>query len=204
MDGNKFGMVTVLWKTEKYSGTHRLWHCQCECGGTVLATLSDLRSGRRRSCGCLKKTARVTNGANRGGKRIPEYGVWASMKERCSNPKQKQFDRYGGRGIRVCDDWQNFDGFISDMGHRPTPEHTIDRIDNDGNYEPGNCRWALMSDQANNKSTNIFVAIDGVKLSLTQWSRKAGIHHMTVRYRATRYFEGDLAEAIKFYLKRAI
>lgn len=202
MVGNKFGMVTIVEKTAKYSGTHRLWLCSCECGGSALATMSDLRSGRRRSCGCLKKTARVTNGAHVGGKRMPEYGIWASMKERCSNPKQAQYARYGGRGILVCDEWQDFACFISDMGPRPSSEHTIDRIDNDGNYEPSNCRWALMSDQANNKSTNVFVTIAGEKLSLTQWSRRAGIHHMTIRYRARRHFGGDLEKAVNFYLKR--
>lgn len=203
MVGNKFGMITVTEKTDKYSGTHRLWLCSCECGGTAFATMSDLRSGRRRSCGCLKKTARVTNGAHVGGKRMPEYGIWASMKERCSNPNQKSYARYGGRGIRVCPEWQDFSQFIRDMGPRPSSEHTIERENNDGNYEPSNCRWEPMSVQANNKSTSVIITIESERLSLTQWSRRAGINQMTIRYRARRHFGGNLTEAVKFYLKRS-
>lgn len=203
MVGSKFGMVTVISKTDIRSGTHRLWQCSCDCGRNVLATMSDLRTGRRKSCGCLKGANLITNGAHIGGKRMPEYGIWAGMKERCSNPKCKKFERYGSRGISVCEDWQDFASFLKDMGRRPSRDHSLDRRDNDGNYEPGNCRWVVLEVQANNKSTNVFLTIDGEKRSLTQWSKVAGIHQMTIRYRASRHFAGNLVDAIKYYLARA-
>lgn len=203
MIGGKFGMITVLERTSKYSGTHRLWLCSCECGSAAFATMSDLRCGRRRSCGCLKRTANTTNGAQVGGKRMPEYGIWASMKERCSNPKQSRYERYGGRGIRVCREWEDFARFIEDMGPRPSTKHTIERIDNDGDYEPSNCRWATWKEQANNRSSNVLLTIGAERLSLSQWAVRSGVDRMTIKERAKRHFQGDLAEAVRFYLQRA-
>lgn len=94
--------------------------------------------------------------------------VWAHMLQRCSNPKTSRYHRYGGRGIKVCDRWHNFLDFYSDMGQRPSPKHTIDRIDNDGNYEPGNCRWATKREQNHNKAVNRYVTYRGQRISLTK------------------------------------
>ncbi|ASQ11855.1 hypothetical protein CDO22_17840 [Sinorhizobium meliloti] len=134
---------------------------------------------------------------------MPEYGIWASMKERCSNPKQSRYERYGGRGIRVCREWEDFARFIEDMGPRPSTKHTIERIDNDGDYEPSNCRWATWKEQANNRSSNVLLTIGAERLSLSQWAVRSGVDRMTIKERAKRHFQGDLAEAVRFYLQRA-
>lgn len=104
------------------------------------------------------------------------YSIWDKMKARCYNPKQKGYERYGGRGIRVCDRWHDFQNFLEDMGEPPTDRHSIDRIDNDGNYEPGNCRWATPKEQANNMSTTTFLEFDKERLSLSDWAEKTGIN----------------------------
>jgi len=111
-----------------------------------------------------------------GRKRTPEYRVWMSMRTRCRNPNHKFFHRYGGRGIIVCDRWDRFENFFSDMGSRPTPHHTLDRKDNNGPYAPHNCKWATRREQANNTPRNRIIEFRGRRLSLTQWAREIGIN----------------------------
>lgn len=124
----------------------------------------------------------------------PENIAWRHMKDRCSNPKSQRFDRYGGRGISVCERWANsFEAFYEDLGPRPSSEHSIERIDNDGNYEPGNVIWALREQQENNKSTNVFLTHDGETLTLAQWSRKLGIEKKTLSHRLKAGWSVDLA-----------
>lgn len=121
---------------------------------------------------------------------LPEYGIWRTMKARCQNPKLRQFTNYGGRGITVCERWQKFDSFYADMGPRPSPLHSIDRRDNDGNYEPLNCRWATRAQQAATRSTTKlnWVAVGLIRhmtrrgASLRQLAHAFGIGHQTVVY----------------------
>lgn len=105
----------------------------------------------------------------------PEYTVWSSMRDRCNRPANRNYHNYGGRGITVCERWARFRNFLEDMGARPSPEHEIDRIDNNGHYEPGNCRWATRSEQERNKRTNRHLTINGVTQTLTEWAATAGI-----------------------------
>jgi hypothetical protein len=144
--------------------------------------------GESTSCGCYQRensAETLRKVATKHGKHnTPEYFRWLSMKLRCYHPSHHAFKDYGGRGITVCDRWKHdFEAFLSDVGERPSPEHSLDRIDNDGNYEPNNVRWATRQEQANNRRTNVKVTYDGREQTLAQWARELGITPEGVAYR---------------------
>jgi hypothetical protein len=162
LTSRQFGRLLVL----KYAGKNRqgkaLWECHCDCGNSVIVLGDSLCSGRTKSCGCSRvenaakgSKASITHGHTRNGKRSPEYYTWSGMTQRCTNPHRWNFKDYGGRGIQVCRRWCTaFATFFADMGPKPTPKHrySLDRWpNNDGNYEPGNCRWATRSQQSSNQ-----------------------------------------------------
>lgn len=145
-----------------------MWECVCDCGTTKLVRSKTLRDGSSRSCGCFARenTSRV-NSTHRMSHQL-EYRIWTGMKQRCYNPKLRHFEKYGGRGVTVCDRWRNsFEAFYADMGPCP-PGHSIDRKDNNGHYEPGNCRWAPPEIQANNKLNNRFVTAFNERMTVAQ------------------------------------
>jgi len=193
MIGEKFGLWTVLSKAASRSGA-AVFNCRCDCG-TERPVLSDsLEKGKSRSCGCLQKTH---GHASRGlGQKHHLYVTWCQMRQRCTNEKSQVFRHYGGRGIKVCDRWNDFANFIADMGERP-PGTSIDRIDNDGNYEPTNCRWATAKEQIDNRRCTVWLTAFGETRTITQWSERVGLtaHCIRGRIKAGRTAEQALAQS---------
>lgn len=189
LTGQKFGRLTVI-ELEGRGDHCTWWKCLCECGKQLRVRSHLLRAGSK-SCGCLRPN--LIHGHNRVGQRSPEYAAWDNMRARCSNPDRSEFHRYGGRGIRVCQRWIDGDGvrsgfeyFLADMGHRPSKDHSIDRVNNDGNYEPQNCRWATLKEQRRNMSSNRLIELEGRKMTLVEACEQLGIKYHSVRQRLYR------------------
>lgn len=173
--------------------------CLCSCGNRKLQVLSQVKNGYVLSCGCLKTEAAKANGKSNmihGGasKRTPEYRSWESMKSRCKNQKDPMFVHYGARGVSVCGRWStSFEAFLEDMGSRPVG-HTLDRIDVNGNYEPGNCRWADSKTQARNKRSNQIVTFQNRQMTLVELSEVTGLPYQRLHERIVeRGWETDRA-----------
>lgn len=154
LDGKKFGKLQVL-GFSRIKDRHAAWLCLCDCGITKEVLGLNLRRGHAKSCGCITKEQLKTHGYSRKSIYKQEYQAWQGMIQRCTNEKNPAYKNYGGRGIKVCAEWRyDFPKFLADMGPKPDPVYSLDRIDNDGNYEPTNCRWAEKSVQSKNRRTS--------------------------------------------------
>lgn len=157
ISGERFGRWLVLSKTDDEERAK--WLCRCDCGNTGVVSGTVLRRGSSVSCGCVRSERAATltyrHGMNLKGAPSRPYRIWTGMKQRCRDPNVSQYPYYGGRGIKVCERWEDFMNFYADMGDPPTATHSIDQIDPDGDYEPSNCRWATPVQQANNRRNNV-------------------------------------------------
>lgn len=195
----KFGKLTALRISHVNSDNKLCWVCVCDCGKEVTVIGKHLKSGNTSSCGCSRIGNGLTHGGCSNGKKEPEYHIWRSMKERCLNPNNKNYNRYGGRGIKVCDRWLNdYGAFISDMGKKPFPKATLDRKENDGDYSAQNCRWATQEEQVNNKNNNRKLSLFGKTQSMRDWAKETGIPYGTICMRLFRNWtvEKTLTHAI--------
>lgn len=201
LSGQRFGRLIVIERAGRNltpNGTSQtMWRCKCDCGNETTVKYIALTLGNTRSCGCGEIENRRAIGIRPKSERVKktnaeyEYGfnisqhptnrIWRGMKSRCYNPNNYAYENYGGRDIKVCERWRNsFENFLADMGERPSPKHSIDRIDVNGDYEPSNCRWATDVEQANNKTDNVFIIVGDSQITAKQFCITLGLNYWTV------------------------
>ncbi len=192
LTGQRFGKLVVIKRAKEVlrSSTGNSqgypWETVCECGNSYLALNCHLLNGSVSSCGC-SAIAQVKHGQSN----TLLYGIWEQIVERCYREKHGSYHRYGGRGIRVCDRWRHdFAAFAEDIGPRPSPKHTVDRINNNGNYEPGNIRWATRKEQQRNMRSNVLIEHEGKTLTAGAWEEITGIKQKTISDRYLRGMRG--------------
>lgn len=199
LTGKRFGRLLVLGHAGVVPSGSKMfhaWSCKCDCGKETIALGNPLKRNETTSCGCLWKEVVQGNSfaTGHGGSRTRLYRIWRCMKNRCMDSKNKNYSLYGGRGISVCERWMNFACFREDMGEPTTESHSIDRINGNGNYEPGNCRWATPKMQGQNKKGTIWITIKGKTKCLTEWCQHFGIARGTIH---SRHSNGEVwGEAI--------
>lgn len=201
--GQKYGKLTVLSRHECNDKFNKpLWVCKCECGNIAIVGGNRLKSGNTKSCGCLIPITSREQGkrnAKHGMKGSRIYEIWHGIKARCYNPNNKDFKNYGARGITVCTQWENdFEAFYNWAAmHGYAEGLTIDRIDNDGNYEPSNCRWVSTREQNRNKRNIVWLEYNGATKTLSEWSRETGISVSVISNRLKRGWSIEDALTIK-------
>ena len=179
LTGQRFTRWTVIGYTGKDNRGHSLWLARCDCGTERVVHGNHLTNGQSKSCGCLSPRYTI-----HGFSKLPEYQAWRHMIRRCEVSNKHDYHRYGGRGIKGCQRWrESFEAFLSDMGKKPSVNHSLDRIDNDKGYSPDNCRWATADEQNNNKSTNRRLTFNGRTLTVAQWAREIGITSIALQGR---------------------
>ena len=187
LSGRKFGKLTVL-GINRERPTRIRWNCLCECGKATAVDTTSLKSGRTQSCGCLRLPAVHAACFTHGRTGTYLHRTWGLIIQRCENPNNPSYGRYGGRGIRVCKRWrESFEAFLEDMGERPSDSHTVERENNNGNYEPGNCYWATRTEQARNRRSSRLIEFDGKAMTAAEWGEVTGIGSWNIRQRIDRY-----------------
>ena len=190
LTGLTFGRLTAIKRVGIYGSSSKSygWLCRCKCGNEKIVLATRLKRGVTKSCGCLQREIAKSSGdraRTHGASKTTTYNIWSSMMQRCGNPSAKDYHRYGGKGIKVCKDWQTFDGFFADMGHRPAGM-SLDRIDNDLGYNASNCRWANAKTQQRNKNNNRLITYAGRTATLAEWAEAKGINKNTLHARLVK------------------
>lgn len=200
-----FNRLTVVSRASDSKSGNVRWDCVCTCGKSVAGVqVGNLKSGQVKSCGCLKLEVLAVIKKTHGLRSSPEYSTWSKMLQRCHNQNNPKYVIYGARGIQVCDRWRtSFDNFYTDMGPKPSPKHSIDRVDNNGNYSPENCKWATKTEQANNTRSNIVITYEGLTKTLGEWCRdlNANYHRVYGRLRRGVKFEVAIEDRSTVNLK---
>lgn len=179
LTGKRFSRLLVIKRDKIIKGQKPKWICQCDCGEIRSVFSNCLVKGTTRSCGCLlREISRARRQFEKPVNEMTEYRSWQAMKKRVNNPSHPAYQKYGGRGIIIDDKWnESFNDFYNDMGPKPSPEYSIERIDNNGNYCKENCKWGTKEEQSANRSTSLFYVVDGEKITLSKIARKYGINY---------------------------
>lgn len=186
LTNQRFGRLTALVKEGRNHRNYALWRCRCDCGTEKLVAYSELAKGRTRSCGCLHVERMSTLNRSHGMSYSNEYVSWVKAKDRCFNSKHPAFEKYGGSGIVMCEEWRNsFEAFYAHLGRCPRG-YTLDRIDNSRGYEPGNVRWASKKQQAENSSWPKLVTINGVTKNISDWAAINNVSNATIYNRINK------------------
>ena len=203
--GNTYGRLTVISKDVAGSSGQIKWKCGCTCGNTVIVRGDSLRGGATLSCKCLNNEIASNSFTKHGMSKTTTYRSFYNMLHRCYRASHKNFDRYGGRGIKVCDRWKNsFVNFVSDMGDKPIGM-TLDRINNDKNYEPDNCQWATQKEQSRNTSRNVILSLHGETKCISDWAKDLKIPIETLSSRINKLKWNDakaLTTSIQYQFKQ--
>lgn len=183
--GQIFGRLTCIGPLEIRDNT-TVWIFRCECGNRVHARSGQVKSGNTNSCGCYKRDRIRETHFTHGKSGTNEHRAWLKMVERCSNSRNPAYKNYGARGISVCPRWRGekgFENYLNDLGPKPSPYHSVDRINNNGNYEPSNCRWATPREQCNNTRSNRKYEFNGKVKTIREWSDETGLKYQTINHR---------------------
>lgn len=194
--GQRFGRLLVIRPISAPAGmTGQFWFCRCDCGNTHSVRGGDLRRKKDTtfSCGCYRRDRGGRLNRSHGMTGTPEYRTWLGVLKRCNCPDAPGYQHYGGRGIRVCERWASFDCFFQDMGPRPSDDHSIERRDVNGHYEPANCTWATITEQSRNKRDTIWLELNGTRRCLREWAEILGIHPTTLLARLRHGWSAERA-----------
>lgn len=194
--GHRFNRLVILAELPQHSGcrkNRRRFQCQCDCGTETEVLLENLRTGSVQSCGCARAESNRERLTTHGDAATPLHRVWCLLRQRCENPRNQDYPRYGARGIRVCKRWQDYANFKADMGPHPGPGWSIDRRNNDRGYSKSNCRWATATQQANNRKSNHILTFRGKSRTISEWARETGLPVQTLSARARRGWSHEKA-----------
>lgn len=205
LTGNKYGMLTVMKFSHFSKRGLSIWECLCECGNKAIVTGGNMKNGTTKSCGCYKISKAIKDSTTHGMRGTRIYSIWIHMKERCRSVNCSIYGYYGGKGIDFCKDWERFEGFYKDMKDGYDDTLTLERKDVSGNYEPSNCKWATMREQANNRTSNRIETVNGVTDTMANLCRINNIDRYVVKSRL-RYgwsLEDAFNKPVKIIKQRA-